>query len=141
MCRIYASKRKKPTGKEDIKTKPTGKEDIKTKQPQPPLQPQSSIQQQSLQHTVPFAIIQNVKKDSVAELAGLEDGDAIVQFGSAHFENHRQLKAIVDIVKHAKNYMDPIHVVVYRRKNETFVDIDLEFPSTLDSLGCHIGPY
>ncbi|OQS03530.1 Multidrug/Oligosaccharidyl-lipid/Polysaccharide (MOP) Flippase Superfamily [Thraustotheca clavata] len=62
----------------------------------------------------PFALVDTIQPDSPASEAGLEEFDSIVAFGSANATNHRELKAIREIVM--RNINKPIQMVLNESK-------------------------
>lgn len=71
---------------------------------------------------VPFAVVNSVDLDSPAEAAGITEGDLICIFGSAHYENHRQLRAIAEMVPQAAAAAGGIPITVLRRRKMSVED-------------------
>lgn len=65
---------------------------------------------------VPFAVIDAVAPDSPAREANLMDGDLITQFGPINYTNHRNLKALMEIVYEAAENKHPIEITLLRRR-------------------------
>jgi len=108
--------------------------------------------------SIPFAVIDGVDAESPAEAAGLHKGDLICAFGSAHYENHRQLRAIAEMVPQAAAGSQAIPIAVLRRKKMSVEDdvahsveagehvtVRLKiYPRPWKGrglIGCHIVPY
>lgn len=98
---------------------------------------------------IPFAIVNEVANNSPASSAGLKEGDLIVKFGTATYANHRQLKAIAELVPLAAADNQGIPLVILRRKDRNGsvdqVPISLKILprpwSGRGLIGCHILPY
>lgn len=99
--------------------------------------------------SVPFAVVDGVADNSPASNAGLKEGDLIVKFGSAISSNHRDLKAIAELVPLAAGQKDTIPIIVLRndRKKEeksrktVSLNIRPQPWSGRGLVGCHIKPY
>jgi len=73
----------------------------------------SGGQQQPL---VPFALVDGVSSDSPAAEAGLMKGDLVLQFGPVHHLNHRDLRAVLELVPTAAANQDEIAITLLRRE-------------------------
>lgn len=107
---------------------------------------------------VPFAVIDAVAPHSPADEAGLHEGDLVVKFGSADYSNHRNLKAIAEMVPEAAGEKREIPLTILRRRRMS-IDNDVAhgveagvrvtrsltiLPRPWDGrglLGCHISGY
>jgi len=70
-------------------------------------------QQQPL---VPFALVDGVSSDSPAAEAGLMEGDLLLQFGPIHHLNHRDLRAVLELVPTAAANQEEIATTLLRRE-------------------------
>lgn len=127
----------------------------------PPQQPTSLPRQNN--HTspveklelIPFAFVDGVFTDSPASTAGLKEGDMIVKFGTAIYSNHRQLRAIAEMVPLAASENRDIPLVILRKSKgqgheENNANNDKGSPIRLKIrprpwsgrglIGCHIKP-
>lgn len=73
----------------------------------------STEQQQPL---VPFALVDDVSSDSPAAEAGLVEGDLLLQFGPVHHLNHRDLRAVLELVPTAAANQEEIAITLLRRE-------------------------
>lgn len=118
----------------------------------------SAQQQQQNQHhvsfqeaTIPFAIIDEVSPDSPAFEAGIKEGDLLLRFGNVTSTNHRDFRAIAELLPLAASENKSIAVAVRRTTTELggVVEVikteELELkPRTWGGrglLGCHIKPH
>jgi len=98
---------------------------------------------------IPFAIVNDVSPNSPASESGLSRGDLIVKFGTAIYTNHRQLRAIAEIVPIAASQNKEIEILVLRKRLETPNNERISKTLRLKPkpwagrglLGCHIIPY
>lgn len=108
---------------------------------------------------VPFAVIDSVAAHSPAEAAGLHEGDLVVKFGTGiTHANHRNLKAIAELVPLAAGDHKDIPITVLRRRkmsidNDVAHGVEAGVRMTLELkirprpwsgrglLGCHIKGY
>mmetsp|Transcript_5598 Transcript_5598/g.11666 ORF Transcript_5598/g.11666 Transcript_5598/m.11666 type:complete len:325 (-) Transcript_5598:330-1304(-) len=65
---------------------------------------------------VPFAMIDAVAPRSPASAAGLQEGDLVIQFGTATHANHCELRLIAELVPQAAGNREEIPITVLRRK-------------------------
>jgi len=106
----------------------------------------------------PFAVIDGVMAGSPAQSAGLHEGDLVVTFGTAHRGNHRNLKAIAEMVPLAAGDHKEIPLKVLRRTHpddnpEDSAGVEAGVHTTIQIklqprpwagrglLGCHIKAY
>jgi len=89
----------------------------------------------------PFALIDMVSPDSPASSCGLLEGDVILKFGSVHFQNHMQLRAIASEVKNAADGGSTIIVDVLRNGSQSRVSLRPRAWAGRGLLGCHVSPY
>lgn len=87
-------------------------------------QSQAELREAEEKKLRPFAIIDDVFPESPADEAGLRVGDLILRFGTADHGNHRDLKAIADIVPEASLESRSIPIVALRCKDEEVVGLE-----------------
>ena len=66
--------------------------------------------------TTPFAIIDLVSPNSPAHEAGIMVGDLLLRFGSVNSENHRDFRAIAELVPEAAGEGRSISIAVRRKE-------------------------
>ena len=100
----------------------------------------------------PFAIIDEVSPDSPASEAGIKKDDVLLMFGDVDHTNHREFRAIAELLPSVAASEDRTITVVVRRKTSElggFAElmktevVELR-PRPWDGrglLGCHIRPY
>ena len=124
-------------------------------------QQQTSLQQQQQraqrnnvsfqEHTTPFAIIDEVSPNSPASEAGLIENDVIIRFGDINSTNHREFRAIAELVQLTASENKSISVAVRRKTMELggvvevikteIVELKPRTWGGRGLLGCHIRPY
>ena len=72
--------------------------------------------EQQQQPLVPFALVDGVSSDSPAAEAGLMEGDLLLRFGPVHHLNHRDLRAVLELVPTAAANQDEIAITLLRRE-------------------------
>ncbi|KAK9468671.1 26S proteasome non-ATPase-like protein regulatory subunit 9 [Lipomyces arxii] len=89
---------------------------------------------------VPFAVVNEVMRPSVAFEAGLIKGDKIAKFGDVDASNHRRLSRLASVV--SSNEGNPVEVIVLRKMNDAqaTAEIHLTLIPTRNGLGCRILP-
>mmetsp|Transcript_4655 Transcript_4655/g.13162 ORF Transcript_4655/g.13162 Transcript_4655/m.13162 type:complete len:333 (-) Transcript_4655:1018-2016(-) len=65
---------------------------------------------------VPFALVDGVSPDSPAAEAGLVEGDLLLRFGPVHHLNHRDLRAVLELVPTAAANQDEVAITLLRRE-------------------------
>ncbi|KAL7467727.1 hypothetical protein ACHAXS_007961 [Conticribra weissflogii] len=96
--------------------------------------------------TTPFALIDEVSPNSPAHEAGILVGDLLLRFGTITSENHREFRAIAELVPQAAAEKRSIPIAVRRQQNgcETAVVKVLSLRPRAWAgrglLGCHIKP-
>ena len=103
------------------------------------------------QATTPFAIIDEVSPNSPASEAGIKENDALIRFGSVNSTNHRDFRAIAELLPLAASENKSILVAVRRKTSELGGVVELTKTEVLELkprvwdgrgfLGCHIRPY
>ena len=103
------------------------------------------------QATIPFAIIDEVTPNSPAFDAGIKENDILLRFGSVNSHNHRDFRAIAELLPIAASENKSISVAVRRTTTELggFVEVIKTEVMELKPrpwggrglLGCHIKPY
>jgi hypothetical protein len=97
----------------------------------------------------PFAIIDEVFSNSPAHEAGLKEGDVLLRFGSVNSTNHRDFRAIAELVPVLAGESKSVPITVRRKKNVEWGEVvevkTLELkPRPWEGrglLGCHINKY
>ena len=125
-----------------------------TTQQQTSLQQQLRAQQNNVsfqEHTTPFAIIDEVSSNSPASEAGLLENDVIIRFGDINSTNHREFRAIAELVPLTASGNKSIKVAVRRKTMELggivevikteIVELKPRSWGGRGLLGCHIRPY
>ena len=107
--------------------------------------------QQTIQHTTPFAIIDEVSPNSPASDAGLLENDILIQFGHVNSTNHNNFRAIAELVPSVAGENKSITVKVRRRSTELGGIVEVIKTEVVELkprtwagrglLGCHITPY
>lgn len=102
-------------------------------------------------NATPFAIIDEVSSNSPAFEAGIKENDVLLRFGSVDNTNHRDFKAIAELLPIAASNNDSITVVVRRKSMELGGFAELTKTEVMELrprpwggrglLGCHICPY
>ena len=102
-------------------------------------------------NATPFAIIDEVSSNSPAFEAGIKENDVLLRFGSVDSANHRDFKAIAELLPIATSNNDSITVVVRRKSMELGGFAELTKTEVMELrprpwggrglLGCHIRPY
>lgn len=102
-------------------------------------------------NATPFAIIDEVSSNSPAFEAGIKENDILLRFGSVDCTNHRDFKAIAELLPMAASNNDSITVVVRRKSMELGGFAELTKTEVMELrprpwggrglLGCHIRPY
>lgn len=102
-------------------------------------------------NATPFAIIDEVSSNSPAFEAGIRENDVLLRFGSVDCTNHRDFKAIAELLPMAASNNDSITVVVRRKSMELGGFAELTKTEVMELrprlwagrglLGCHIRPY
>lgn len=102
-------------------------------------------------NATPFAIIDEVSSNSPAFEAGIKENDVLLRFGSIDNTNHRDFKAIAELLPIAASNNDSITVVVRRKSMELGGFAELTKTEVMELrprpwggrglLGCHIRPY
>jgi hypothetical protein len=102
-------------------------------------------------NATPFAIIDEVSSNSPAFEAGIKENDVLLRFGSVDNTNHRDFKAIAELLSMAASNNDLITVVVRRKSTELGGFAELTKTEVMELrprpwggrglLGCHIRPY
>lgn len=97
----------------------------------------------------PFAIIDEVFSNSPAHEAGLKEGDVLLRFGSVNSTNHRDFRAIAELVPVLAGEGKSVPITVRRKQNVEWGEVvevktlDLK-PRPWEGrglLGCHINKY
>ncbi|KAL3827244.1 hypothetical protein ACHAXA_004719 [Cyclostephanos tholiformis] len=96
---------------------------------------------------IPFAIIDEVSLDSPASEAGIQVNDVLLRFGDVDSTNHRDFRAIAELLPFASSENRSISVIV--RRGSAALGGSTEITVTLRPrpwggrglLGCHIRPY
>jgi len=105
-------------------------------------QPQPTVEEP----TTPFALIDEVSPNSPAHEAGILVGDLLLRFGTITGENHREFRAIAELVPQAAGEKRSIPIAVLRKENSsdtTVVKVVSLKPRAWAGrglLGCHIKP-
>lgn len=111
--------------------------------------PAQQEQEQPPPSNTPFARIDAVAANSPAALAGLKQGDLVVQFGTIDHTNHRDLMAISELVPVAAGDQQEIPIRVLRstsqdesvdRVTKTFTLLPRPWAGR-GLLGCHVVKY
>ena len=100
----------------------------------------------------PFAIIDEVSPDSPASEAGIEANDILLRFGDVDHTNHREFRAIAELLPSVAATEDGTITVVVRRKTSDWggfaeltktevVELRPRPWGGRGLLGCHIRPY
>ena len=102
-------------------------------------------------NATPFAIIDEVSSNSPAFEAGIKENDVLLRFGSVDSTNHRDFKAIAELLPIAASANESITVVVRRKSMELGGFAELTKTEVMELrprpwggrglLGCHIRPY
>lgn len=71
----------------------------------------------------PFCSVNNIAPGGPADLAGLKDGDLLIQLGSVDHSNHRKLLALRDVVM--RNANKALQVVVLRSPDHSILSLTL----------------
>lgn len=103
------------------------------------------------QSTTPFAIIDEVSPNSPASEAGIKENDVLIRFGNVNSTNHRDFRAIAELLPLAASENKTILVAVRRKTSELGGVVELTKTEILELkprvwggrglLGCHIRPY
>lgn len=103
------------------------------------------------QSTTPFAIIDEVSPNSPAYEAGIKEHDVLIRFGSVNSTNHRDFRAIAELLPLAASENKTILVAVRRKTKEFGGVVELTKTEVLELrprvwggrglLGCHIRAY
>lgn len=103
------------------------------------------------QATTPFAIIDEVSPNSPASEAGIKENDVLIRFGNVNSTNHRDFRAIAELLPLAASENKSILVAVRRKTSELGGVVELTKTEVLELkprvwggrglLGCHIRPY
>jgi hypothetical protein len=103
------------------------------------------------QSTTPFAIIDEVSPNSPASEAGIKENDVLIRFGHVNSTNHRDFRAIAELLPLAASENKTILVAVRRKTSELGGVVELTKTEVLELkprvwggrglLGCHIRPY
>ena len=103
------------------------------------------------QATTPFAIIDEVSPNSPASEAGIKENDVLIRFGNVNSTNHRDFRAIAELLPLAAGENKSILVAVRRKTSELGGVVELTKTEILELkprvwggrglLGCHIRPY
>ncbi|XP_046751074.1 26S proteasome non-ATPase regulatory subunit 9 isoform X2 [Diprion similis] len=104
-----------------------------TQQPEPSV---NSVEENTLSE--PFLKVNLVSSASPAELAGIEVGDLIVEFGSIDSRNFRSLKDVGELVESSK--YKPIFVKIKRGLNTVVLTLVPKPWSGKGLLGCNVIP-
>lgn len=80
------------------------------------------------QPLAPFAMVDGVSPDSPAAEAGLAEGDLVLRFGPVHHLNHRDLRAVLELVPTAAANQDEVTITLLRREQPS-VEPDWTQPS------------
>ncbi len=112
---------------------------------------QQHQQRREEQPTTPFAIIDEVSPNSPASEAGIRENDVLLRFGSVNSTNHRDFRAIAELLPLAASENKSILVAVRRKTSELGGVVELTKTEVLELkprvwggrglLGCHIRPY
>ncbi|KAJ5730424.1 uncharacterized protein N7483_004932 [Penicillium malachiteum] len=93
----------------------------------------------------PFAKVNSVEVGSPADQAGLKTGDAIRNFGNAHWLNHARLSKVAEVVQQSEGR--PVLVRVSRKEEGGSQTTELDLQLTPQRnwggrglLGCHLVP-
>ncbi|KAJ5733583.1 hypothetical protein N7493_002369 [Penicillium malachiteum] len=93
----------------------------------------------------PFAKVNSVEVGSPADQAGLKTGDAIRNFGTAHWLNHARLSKVAEVVQQSEGR--PVLVKVSRKEEggSQTTELDLQLTPRRNwggrgLLGCHLVP-
>ena len=78
--------------------------------------PSTSGAAEQKQPLVPFALVDGVSSDSPAAEAGLMEGDLLLRFGPVHHLNHRDLRAVLELVPTAAANQEEIAITLLRRE-------------------------
>lgn len=99
----------------------------------------------------PFAIIDEVSPDSPASEAGIKENDVLLRFGDVDSTNHREFRAIAELLPLAASENKSISIVVRRKTAELGGFAELTQTEVVELrprpwggrglLGCHIRPY
>ncbi|GMH48131.1 hypothetical protein TrLO_g14264 [Triparma laevis f. longispina] len=89
----------------------------------------------------PFAIFDEVAENSPASIAGLKNGDILLKFGSIHFQNHNNLKAIASTVSEAAQGNMPIVVDILRSGAQMRLSLRPRAWAGRGVLGCRVSPH
>ena len=112
---------------------------------------QQHQQRRDEQPTTPFAIIDEVSPNSPASEAGIKENDVLIRFGSINSTNHRDFRAIAELLPLVASENKSILVAVRRKTSELGGVVELTKTEVLELkprvwggrglLGCHIRPY
>lgn len=101
--------------------------------------------------TTPFAIIDEVSPNSPAYEAGIRENDVLIRFGSVNSTNHRDFRAIAELLPLAASENKSILVAVRRKTSELGGVVELTKTEVLELkprvwggrglLGCHLSSY
>ena len=106
--------------------------------------------EQNVEGLIPFAEVRSVAIGSPSADAGMRCGDLILSVGHVHASNHRNLRAVGDLVRSSVNRPLSLHVL---RHDESCADEEEGRSTTIKLLltpkrwsgagllGCHIVPY
>ncbi|GMI07178.1 hypothetical protein TrVE_jg8367 [Triparma verrucosa] len=89
----------------------------------------------------PFAIFDEVAENSPASKAGLKNGDVVLKFGTVHFQNHDNLRAIATTVGEAAKSSMPITVDILRSGAQMRLSLRPQAWSGRGVLGCRVQLY
>jgi hypothetical protein len=96
---------------------------------------------------IPFAIIDEVSLDSPASEAGIRENDVLLRFGDVDGANHRDFRAIAELLPLAASENSSISVIVRRRADTSGSSSEITVAlrprpwGGRGLLGCHIRPY
>ena len=99
--------------------------------------PPPSISEKS-RATTAFAQVNDVLEGSPASMGGLCSGDLILSFNDVDSSNHRELRALADVVR--QNLDRPIQVLVERQGGNCELSVIPKVWSGRGVLGCHFLP-
>ncbi|KAJ5707434.1 hypothetical protein N7488_007235 [Penicillium malachiteum] len=114
----------------------------------PPALPSSTLENGTTDASTlgtPFAKVNSVEVGSPADQAGLKTGDAIRNFGTAHWLNHARLSKVAEVVQQSEGR--PVLVRVSRKEEggSQITELDLQLTPRRNwggrgLLGCHLVP-